>query len=161
MKKIMAAALSLSLVALSCIPAHGEKPPVYRARIDVALNAPPLSEGLSPAAPILTLQEGTLRHRLTYPPVGGETYIPIVNPYLDGDEEYEETPARRFEIIFFISMPVTLGLSFAGLAAYKLAAGTWGSFDKTEYAYLAVSTVSLSFSVALHDNRVVYKKRGT
>ena len=64
-------------------------------------------------------------------------------------------------IIFFISMPVTLGLSFAGLAAYKLAAGTWGSFDKTEYAYLAVSTVSLSFSVALHDNRVVYKKRGT
>jgi len=83
-----------------------------------------------------------------------------ITPYLN-EEDYEETPARRFEIIFFISMPVTLGLSFAGLAAYKLAAGTWGSFETIDYSYLVLSTVSLSFSVAWHDHRVVYKKRGT
>jgi hypothetical protein len=77
------------------------------------------------------------------------------------EEDYEETQLRRFEIIFFISLPITLALSFAGLSAYKTAVRSWGSFETHDYAYLALSSFSLSFSVALHDNRVVFKKSGT
>jgi hypothetical protein len=161
MKKLMAAALSLSLMTLSCFTAYGEKPPGSHEQTNTPFGDPLPPIGISHAAPLLTLQGGTLRHRLVNLPASGEPYLPAFDPFLDGDEEYEETPARRFEIIFFISMPVTLGLSFAGIAAYRLAAGTWGSFDNTDYAYLVLSTVSLSLSVALHDNRVVYRKRGT
>ena len=84
-----------------------------------------------------------------------------ITSFVDVDEDYEETPARRFEIVFIISMPIALGLSFAGVAAYKLATGNWGSYENIDYLYLALSTISISFTVALHDNRVVYKKRGT
>jgi hypothetical protein len=72
--------------------------------------------------------------------------------------DYEESPARRFEIVFITSMPLTLGLSFAGLAAYKFASESWGSLSTTDITFLALSTISLSFSVAWRDNRAMYKK---
>ncbi len=84
-----------------------------------------------------------------------------IHPLLEEEDEYEETPFRRFEIVFIISMPLTLALSFAGLTAYKAAAGTLGNYSTIDYTYLTLSTLSLSLSVAIHDYRVVYKKRGT
>jgi hypothetical protein len=160
MKKILAAALSIALVVLSCAAASGESSAGFCRREATLGSTAPLSADLRPAAPIFILQDAPLHHPLDHILLDGEQGFQI-SPYLNGDEEYEETPARRFEIIFFISMPVTLGLSFAGIAGYKLASGTWGNFQKIEYLYLALSTVSLSFSVALHDHRVVYKKKGT
>jgi hypothetical protein len=113
-------------------------------------------------APVLVLVQGELQYRneskLVSTNRAGE--LPITQ-YLGGDVDYDETPFRRFEIIFLISIPVTLALSFAGLAAYKIGAGTWGNFETIDYSYLILSSISLSFSVAIHDNRVVFKKRGT
>jgi hypothetical protein len=106
------------------------------------------------------LKKGELQyHYSTLPVHAKEVYT--LHPLIGEDEEYEETPARRFEIIFLISIPMTLALSFAGLAAYKAASDTWGNYSNTDYLYLTLSTLSLSFSVAIHDHRVVYKKRGT
>ena len=85
----------------------------------------------------------------------------LIHHLLEEEEEYEETPFRRFEIVFIISTPLTLALSFAGLTVYKAAAGTLGNYSTIDYTYLTFSTLSLSLSVALHDYRVVYKKRGT
>jgi hypothetical protein len=161
MKKFLSAALALPLMVLSGFGVHGEIPPVCRERFYAPLQPALRPAGFPPETPPLTLLEGTLQQRLSTFPVGGEAHPSGLNPFLDEEEEYEETPARRFEIIFFISMPVTLGLSFAGLSTYKLAADTWGSYGRTDYLYLALSTISLSFSIALHDSRVVYKKRGT
>jgi hypothetical protein len=122
------------------------------------------------ATSVLVLKEGELRYGSAWPGSssssspsslhGAAGSLPI-SPYLNGDIDYDETPLRRFEIIFLISLPVTLALSFAGLAAYKAGAGTWGSFETIDYTYLILSSISLSFSVAIHDNRVVFKKRGT
>jgi hypothetical protein len=78
----------------------------------------------------------------------------------DKDIGYEETQLRRFEIIFFISLPVTFILSLAGLGAFKLASGSSEGFRSIDYQYIALSSVALSFAVALHDNRVVFKKGG-
>ncbi len=78
----------------------------------------------------------------------------------DKDIDYEETQLRRFEIIFFISLPVTFILSLAGLGAFKLASGSSGGFRSIDYQYIALSSVALSFAVALHDNRVVFHKGG-
>jgi hypothetical protein len=160
MKKILAVALSTALVALSCAAASGENSAGFCGHATTHGSTVLLSADLRPAAPLLNPHESSLHRPLNHILLDGEQGFQI-SPYLNGDEEYEETPVRRFEIIFFISMPVTLGLSFAGIAGYKLASGTWGSFQNIDYLYLALSTVSLSFSVALHDHRVVYKKKGT
>ena len=110
--------------------------------------------------PALELKNGVLHYRYsTLSLYAGKMYT--LQPLLQEDDEYEETPARRFEIIFFISLPMTLALSFAGLAVYKAASDTWGDYQNTDYIYLALSSISLSLSVAIHDHRVVYKKRGT
>jgi hypothetical protein len=116
--------------------------------------------GLQTERPAVELREGQLHVRhaaLAY----RERELYTMYPLLEEDSEYEETPARRFEIIFIISIPMTLALSFAGLAAYKGASDTWGDYQTADYVYLTLSTLSLSFSVALHDHRVVYKKWGT
>jgi hypothetical protein len=72
------------------------------------------------------------------------------------DEEYEETPLRRFEIVFFISLPVSLLFSFAGASAYSL--GTRGGlrFTTPEYGYILASAMGISLAIALHDQKVVY-----
>ena len=115
------------------------------------------------AASGLVLKNGELHFNYTILPIHAEEVLTI-NPLVEEDGEYEETPFRRFEIVFFISIPLTLALSFAGLLTYKAAAGTWkgwGNFENVDIMYLSLSTISLSLSVAIHDHRVVYKKRGT
>ena len=110
--------------------------------------------------PVFELKNGVLHYRYsTLHVTAGKMYT--LQPLLQEDDEYEESPARRFEIIFIISLPMTLALSFAGLAVYKAASDSWGDYQNTDYIYLALSSISLSLSVAIHDHRVVYKKRGT
>ena len=74
------------------------------------------------------------------------------------DADYEETPLRRFEIVFFISLPVSLLITFLGIEGYRVVSGTIGPFTPIEYQYLILSTLGISFTVALRDNEVVFLK---
>ncbi len=76
----------------------------------------------------------------------------------DKDRDYEETQLRRFEIIFFISLPVSLFFSFAGAALFKAAAEGEISFSSLDYSYILLSSAGISFTIALRDNRVVYNR---
>lgn len=74
------------------------------------------------------------------------------------DTQYKETELRRFEIIFFISMPVSFIFSFMSVGAYRLVTKKTGGFSSLEYQYLILSTIGISFTVALKDHRNTYKK---
>jgi len=76
------------------------------------------------------------------------------------DKGYKESQFRRFEIIFFISMPASLIFSLLGTEAYKIASKNTGRFEPIEYSFLAFSTLGISFTIAMWDNRIVYKKVG-
>ena len=78
--------------------------------------------------------------------------------FTDKDADYEETPLRRFEIVFFISLPVSLLITFLGIEGYRVVSGTVGPFTQVEYQYLILSTLGISFTVALRDNEVVFFK---
>jgi hypothetical protein len=82
----------------------------------------------------------------------------IVYDFTQKDADYEETPLRRFEIVFFISLPVSLLITFLGIEGYRIASGTIGPFTQIEYQYLILSTLGISFTVALRDNEVVFLK---
>ena len=74
------------------------------------------------------------------------------------DDEYQETQLRRFETIFFISLPASFLFNFLGFTAYRWASGKSGSFAPMEYRYLIFSTIGTSLSIAIRDNRVTYRK---
>jgi hypothetical protein len=78
--------------------------------------------------------------------------------FTDKDSDYEETPLRRFEIIFLISLPVSLLISFLGVEGYRVLGGQVGAFSPVEYRYLILSTVGISLGVALTDQQAVYMK---
>ncbi|HEB30997.1 hypothetical protein LCGC14_1032910 [marine sediment metagenome] len=82
----------------------------------------------------------------------------ITYDFDEKDKEYDETQLRRFETIFFISLPAGVIFSLLGVLAFRGAAGIAGPFTSIEYQYIFLSTVSISLSIAFHDNRVVYKK---
>ncbi len=84
--------------------------------------------------------------------------MPLFLSFEDKDREYEESQLRRFEIIFFISLPVSLFFSFAGAAAFKAAAEGEIRFSSLDYSYILLSSVGVSFTIALRDNRTVYRK---
>jgi hypothetical protein len=153
MKKICATFICALLFILTVSAASSDD-----ASFSLALLRPLAEFGM--ATPVPVLKNGEVHYHYTPLPIHAEGIFKI-HPLLEEDREYEETPFRRFEIIFFISIPMTLALSFAGLAAYKAAAGTWGNYETTDFIYLSLSTFSLSLSVAIHDYRVIYKKRGT
>jgi hypothetical protein len=153
MKKICASITCALLFILSLTAAYSDDE-----FLDSVLVQP--LAGYKTGKPALELKNGVLHYQYSSLPVhAGEIYT--LQPLFEEDDEYEETPARRFEIIFLISLPMTLALSFAGLAVYKAASDTWGDYQNTDYIYLALSSISLSLSVAIHDHRVIYKKRGT
>jgi len=77
----------------------------------------------------------------------------------DKDRDYEETQLRRFEIIFFISLPASIFFSFAGAALFKAAAEGEISFSSLDYSYILLSSAGISFTIAFRDNRVVYRKK--
>ncbi|RKX96351.1 MAG: hypothetical protein DRP84_01225 [Spirochaetes bacterium] len=69
----------------------------------------------------------------------------------NSDGGYKETSFRRFEIIFFISLPVSFLLTLGGTLLYKQASGNRGNFIDIEYSYLTLSSVGISASVAIRD----------
>ncbi len=77
---------------------------------------------------------------------------------IEKDVDYEETPLKRFEIIFFISMPAAAIFSLLGVVSFRGASGTSGPFTSNEYLYIVLSTIGISFSIALNDNRITYRK---
>ncbi len=153
MKKICATITCALLFILAVTAASADDASFSLARLR------PLA-GFETAASVPVLKNGEVHYHYTTLPIQAEGIFTI-HPLLEEDGEYEETPFRRFEIIFFISTPMTLALSFAGLAAYKAASGTWSNYETIDFIYLSLSTFSLSLSVAIHDYRVIYKKRGT
>lgn len=74
------------------------------------------------------------------------------------DNDYTESQLRRFEIVFLISLPVSLLLSYLGIQAYRLCDGRTAKFSSMKYRYLFFSSIGISFAVALNDNRITYKK---
>jgi hypothetical protein len=78
--------------------------------------------------------------------------------FTEKDADYEETPLRRFEIVFFIALPVSILITFLGIEGYRVVSGTVGPFTQLEYQYLILSTLGISFTVALRDNEVVFFK---
>ena len=83
---------------------------------------------------------------------------PQISYNFEDDDEYQETQLRRFETIFFISLPASFLFSFLGFTAYRWASGKSGSFAPMEYRYLIFSTIGISLSIAIRDNRVTYRK---
>ncbi len=74
------------------------------------------------------------------------------------EKDFHESPLRRFEIIFFISMPVTFILSVGGTLLYKQFSNNRGNFNNMEYRYIILSSVGISFTVALRDYIYMSKK---
>ena len=83
----------------------------------------------------------------------------IAYNFTQKDRDYQETQLRRFEIIFFISLPASFLFSFLGFTAYRWASGRSGSFTPMEYQYLILSTIGTSLTIAIHDNKMTYRKR--
>jgi hypothetical protein len=91
--------------------------------------------------------------------VYNERYADTISyDFTQKDADYQETPLRRFEIVFFISLPVSLLITFLGIEGYRIVSGTIGPFTPIEYQYLVLSTLGISFTVALRDNEVVFLK---
>jgi len=86
------------------------------------------------------------------------TQYPISYYFEEKDKDYKESQLRRFEIIFFISMPVSIVFSLLGIEAYKIASKNTGEFKPIEYRYLIASTLCISLSIAINDNLLVSKK---
>jgi hypothetical protein len=70
--------------------------------------------------------------------------------------EYEETQIRRFETVFFISLPVSFLLSFLSTILYREFAGKTEYFTEQEYGYIILSSIGISMSIAIRDNRIVF-----
>jgi len=78
--------------------------------------------------------------------------------FTEDNVEYQETQLRRFETIFFISLPPSFLFSFLGFTAYRGVTGKKGTFTPIEYRYIIFSTIGISLSIAFNDNRITYRK---
>ncbi|MGQ9616967.1 MAG: hypothetical protein ACUVWJ_11285 [Spirochaetota bacterium] len=74
---------------------------------------------------------------------------------------YSESQFRRFETIFFISLPAGVILTLAGIGAFRAGSGLTGGLRPIEYQYLILSACGISFTIAIRDNRIVYRKGKT
>jgi len=84
--------------------------------------------------------------------------LPISYDFTEKDRGYEESPLRRFEIVFFISIPVSLLITFLGIEGYRVLNGQTGGFSPVEYQYMIFSTLGISLGVALKDQQAVFLK---
>lgn len=84
--------------------------------------------------------------------------LPISYDFTEKDRGYEESPLRRFEIVFFISIPVSLLITFLGIEGYRVLSGQTGGFTPVEYRYMIFSTLGISLGVALKDQQAVFLK---
>lgn len=83
------------------------------------------------------------------------------NIFKDIHEDDTESVARRFEIIFFISLPPTLLLNTLILTVVKYAETqvVGGDFDTVRNYYLYTGSVLMSVGIACQDYRNVKKRR--
>jgi hypothetical protein len=84
--------------------------------------------------------------------------LPINYDFTEKDRGYEESPLRRFEIVFFISIPVSLLITFLGIEGYRVFSGQTGGFTPVEYQYMIFSTLGISLGVAFKDQQAVFLK---
>ncbi len=60
--------------------------------------------------------------------------------------------------MFFISIPVSLLITFLGIEGYRVLSGQTGGFTPVEYQYMIFSTLGISLGVALKDQQAVFLK---
>jgi len=87
--------------------------------------------------------------------------LTIKYSFEQAEKSYSESQLRRFETIFFISLPAGVILTLAGIGAFRAGSGLAGSLRPIEYQYLIFSACGISFTIAMRDNRIVYRKGGT
>ena len=71
-------------------------------------------------------------------------------------DDYEETQVRRFETVFFISLPVSFLLSFLSTILYREFTGKTESFTNQDYGYIFISSIGISINIAIRDNKIVF-----
>jgi len=143
--------ISIGLVLMSshtCTYASDNRKTLYQA---TSVDYPQNSEE---AAEYFAQSVCTAKPRASVP----LSHFSVSYEFEDDHGTYRETPMRRFETVFFISLPAGALLSFLGLAAYRVAARKTGSLLPSEYVYLGLSTIGISLSIAAHDNRSLYRK---
>jgi hypothetical protein len=70
----------------------------------------------------------------------------------------EESRSRRFETIFFISLPASVLLSLLGVLAFRGASRMSEGFSQIEYQYIVLSSIGISLSVAMRDSKSTSKR---
>jgi hypothetical protein len=70
----------------------------------------------------------------------------------------EEPRSRRFETIFFISLPASVLLSLLGVLAFRGASRKSEGFSQIEYQYVVLSSIGISMSVAMRDAKSTQKR---
>ena len=73
-----------------------------------------------------------------------------------GQVPYTETPARRFSIVFFLSLPFTAGFTFGAWGLGKSIAGEPTRFDTGESIAGISLALVLSAGIAYYDHRTAY-----
>ena len=122
------------------------------------------SFGLLSAAPLRAIPvSAALSHEGTGMPPPGDLHTPredlqfslspMPNMLALPDQalDRKETRFRRFEIVFFTSLPASVILSLLGVIAFRNVAGNTGDFSAVEYRYLALSTIGMSLGIAASD----------
>lgn len=116
----------------------------------------PAADTLEPARPAAGLW-GALGSAIDRTTTRGDYSTPAATPntfaFHERETENEEAGSRRFEVVFFTSLPVTILISLLGVVAFRSAAGHTGDFTSAEYTYLALSSVGMSFYIAASDSR--------
>jgi hypothetical protein len=114
---------------------------------------------------LLTGYSDTLYSDTLYSDIEGNNIIDkaltIKYSFEQAEKSYSESQLRRFETIFFISLPAGVILTLAGIGAFRAGSGLAGSLRPIEYQYLIFSACGISFTIAMRDNRIVYRKGGT
>lgn len=73
-------------------------------------------------------------------------------PYYEPHSEYRESAGRRFQIVFFLSLPFTLGLSYALAAVATNSVRGSVVLNGTETAIFVATGLALSAGIAWYDH---------
>lgn len=79
----------------------------------------------------------------------------ILVPSHNQEEEYYETPMRRFDIVFFLSIPFVFGYQFLVsqilASSYTLNGHQKSALSDHQWMYVGISSLMLAFGVSYHD----------
>ncbi len=78
-----------------------------------------------------------------------------------GKIEYEppETPARRFDVVYFVAIPITYYLLFSLLIIKNQWANSGRQLDNTDYNYIYTSTFVVPMAIAYYDYLYVEQQK--